>query len=433
MNCIERSRLKLRPHQTKVLKYFFNDMNELNGLLIVHPPGTGKTLTAVTASQCFLDQNPKGEVIFVGPASLINNFRKEMKAYGVRNEERYKLFSYQKFLQRDENERDKDCKNNMLIVDEVHNLRNLSLRVEEKGKRSKAVLRCAKFAKKRLLLTATPFVNDLTDFIPIVNYIFGKVMLQKKSDANTIKKLIPYLMDRIDYIDVPAESKREYPKFKEHTIKIKMNKDYLDDYCRIIRGGEVKGDFFVNPEPFYNAHRRAVNKIGRGEIYFSEKTQRALSLIGDKKTVIFSNWLDFGLNPIKRVLKENGIKSEKFSGEMSQEEKKRVVNNFNKNKFQVLIISKSGMEGIDLKEVRVVIVMDPVWNYAGILQVRGRAVRFRSHADLPEDERKVDIYYMILETGVKSCKSGDTVVYDIVEQKKKNGLMIDKMLKKLSL
>ena len=59
MNCIERSKLKLRPHQTKVLKYFFNDMNELNGLLIVHPPGTGKTLTAVTASQCFLDQNPK--------------------------------------------------------------------------------------------------------------------------------------------------------------------------------------------------------------------------------------------------------------------------------------------------------------------------------------------------------------------------------------
>lgn len=433
MNCIERSKLKLRPHQLKVLKYFFDERYPLNGLLIVHPPGTGKTLTAVTASQCFLDKNPDSEIIFVGPASLITNFRKEMISYGVKNDKRYKLYSYQKFLQREEDDRDEDCKNNMLIVDEVHNLRNLILNNEEKGKRSKAVLRCARFAKKRLLLTATPFVNDLTDFIPIVNYIYGKVMLQKKSDANTIKKLIPYLMDRIDYIDVPAESKREYPKLREHTIKIKMNKNYLDDYCKIIRGGEVKGDYFVNPEPFYNAHRRAVNKIGRGEVYFSEKTERAISLIGNKKTVIFSNWLDFGLHPIKKVLKENGIKSEKFSGEMSQLEKKKVVENFNKNKFQVLIISKSGMEGIDLKEVRVVIVMDPVWNYAGILQVRGRAVRFKSHSTLPKEEQKVDIYYMILETGVKSCKSGDTVVYDIVEQKKKNGLEVDRMLKKLSI
>ena len=53
----------------------------------------------------------------------------------------------------------------MLIVDEVHNLRNLNLRKEGAGKRSKAVLRCAKLAKKRLLLTATPFVNDLSEVI----------------------------------------------------------------------------------------------------------------------------------------------------------------------------------------------------------------------------------------------------------------------------
>ena len=78
MNCIERSKLKLRPHQLKVLKYFFDERYPLNGLLIVHPPGTGKTLTAVTASQCFLDKNPDSEIIFVGPASLITNFRKEM-------------------------------------------------------------------------------------------------------------------------------------------------------------------------------------------------------------------------------------------------------------------------------------------------------------------------------------------------------------------
>ena len=38
-------------------------------------------------------------------------------------------------------------------------------------------------------------------------------------------------------------------------------------------------------------------------------------------------WLDFGLNPIKNVLNKNGIKAEKFSGEMSQLEKKKLVEN----------------------------------------------------------------------------------------------------------
>ena len=77
--------------------------------------------------------------------------------------------------------------------------------------------------------------------------------------------------------------------------------------------------------------------------------------------------------------------------------------------------------------------MDPVWNYAGILQIRGRAIRYRSHENLPEEDRKVDIYYMILETGVEDCKSGDTVVYNIVEEKKKSSRLVDKMLRDVSI
>ena len=91
------------------------------------------------------------------------------------------------------------------------------------------------------------------------------------------------------------------------------------------------------------------------------------------------------------------------------------------------------MEGIDLKEVRVVIVMDPVWDYSGILQIRGRAIRYKSHENLPSEERKVDIYYMLLETGIKSCLSGDTIVYNVVDRKKKHGEMVDKMLKNISI
>ena len=51
-----------------------------------------------------------------------------------------------------------------------------------------------------------------------------------------------------------------------------MDKGYLDDYCKLIRGAEIKGDYFVNPESFYNAHRRAVNK--EKGIYISVKKRR---------------------------------------------------------------------------------------------------------------------------------------------------------------
>ena len=76
------------------------------------------------------------------------------------------------------------------------------------------------------------------------------------------------------------------------------------------------------------------------------------------------------------------VSNKTFSGDLSMREKKKVIDDFNGDKFQVLIISKSGSEGLDLKGVRNVIVMDPVWNYAGIKQIRGRAIRFQSHIKL---------------------------------------------------
>jgi len=39
--------------------------------------------------------------------------------------------------------------------------------------------------------------------------------------------------------------------------------------------------------------------------------------------------------------------------------------------------------------------MEPHWNNAKLQQVIGRAIRYQSHSDLPEKERKVDIYRWI--------------------------------------
>jgi superfamily II DNA or RNA helicase len=55
------------------------------------------------------------------------------------------------------------------------------------------------------------------------------------------------------------------------------------------------------------------------------------------------------------------------------------------------MITQSGAEGISLKTVRKVIIMEPFWNMVRMDQVIGRAVRTYSHESLPESERHVDI------------------------------------------
>jgi len=60
--------------------------------------------------------------------------------------------------------------------------------------------------------------------------------------------------------------------------------------------------------------------------------------------------------------------------------------------IKVLMITQSGAEGISLKNVRQVHIMEPYWNYVRIDQVIGRAVRTCSHVDLPPEARNVTVF-----------------------------------------
>jgi hypothetical protein len=53
---------------------------------------------------------------------------------------------------------------------------------------------------------------------------------------------------------------------------------------------------------------------------------------------------------------------------------------------RVFCITSAGAEGLSLRNVRAVHIMEPYWNKVRTDQVKGRAVRICSHADLPYDE-----------------------------------------------
>ena len=81
---------------------------------------------------------------------------------------------------------------------------------------------------------------------------------------------------------------------------------------------------------------------------------------------------------LKKVLQESGY-----------------TNNHTGQLCRVFCITSAGAEGLSLKNVRAVHIMEPYWNDVRLRQVKGRAIRIGSHLELPEDQRNVSIYTYI--------------------------------------
>jgi hypothetical protein len=67
-------------------------------------------------------------------------------------------------------------------------------------------------------------------------------------------------------------------------------------------------------------------------------------------------------------------------------------NNFYGEVINTLMISASGAEGINLRNVRYVHIVEPYWHPVRIEQVVGRARRICSHQDLPAELRTVNVF-----------------------------------------
>lgn len=80
--------------------------------------------------------------------------------------------------------------------------------------------------------------------------------------------------------------------------------------------------------------------------------------------------------------------------------------------IRVLMITQSGSEGISLKNVRQVHLMEPYWNEIRIKQVIGRAIRAKSHLDLPPSERTVDVFMYMMKFKKESVKDAKVVALD---------------------
>ncbi|MGC9079138.1 MAG: DEAD/DEAH box helicase [Nanopusillaceae archaeon] len=96
----------------------------------------------------------------------------------------------------------------------------------------------------------------------------------------------------------------------------------------------------------------------------------------DKKIIVFAQ-IRKTLDRIKEFCDKEGIKSKRLVGkkEMNKMEQSKILNEFKENKFNVLLSTSVGEEGIDIPKVDIVIFYEPVPSEIRYIQRRGRTGR----------------------------------------------------------
>ena len=409
----------LLPHQERLK----NKLQNQRGIVAAWSPGTGKSLGALAAADSI-----NKPTTFIAPAALRQNLPKEQA----------KHFNTPQNISTDTIEnitRKRDGhKNPLLIVDEAHRLRDPS------SKGLQAIKDLNQSAEKTLLLTGTPMVNHPSDISSLINlaanekilpenradferkYIYNKTV--KPSLLNRLKGIEPgevQVLNRNEkenlqnifkkWVDYKGPSKEGFPAVEEQQIEVPMTDTQTALYDTVLGkappwiAAKIKDNLPLNKRESQglNSYLSGVRQISNTTQGFidkgkaeSPKIQRAfeeLKKILDQdpqnKGVVYSSYLGSGLNPYKDLLDQAKIPYGEFSGNIDKVTRDQNVKDYNEGKLRTLLLSGAGGEGLDLQNSTVLQLLESAWNNPRLEQAQARAIRYGSHASLPEEKRKV--------------------------------------------
>jgi hypothetical protein len=96
-------------------------------------------------------------------------------------------------------------------------------------------------------------------------------------------------------------------------------------------------------------------------------------------------------------------------------------NNFYGEIIKVIMITAAGAEGISLRNVRFVHLMEPYWHPVRSKQVIGRAQRICSHHDLPELDRTVKVFLYLMKFSEKQLSDTASIELRLKDRSKIDG------------
>lgn len=422
-----------QEHQKRVL----SRLDETKGLIAAHSMGSGKTLTALRAIEKTL-KNKSGDILVTVPAPLVSNIKEESIKHKIDiSDPRVSILSYEQAANRIDELKHKT--HALVVADEAHRLRN------KETKRASELGQVFKKSESNLLLTGTPAYNKPHDIAVLVNTAAGEKVLpdtqkdfedryvgQRKVEPGFFAKhflgvtagTVPYLKNtqelkdilkkHVDHHDAKHVNPEDFPTSEERTIKVEMDKKQQEVYhylegkvpvhirWKIRMGLPLDKKESANLNAFSTGVRQASNAIHpfveglQHEDHTSPKHQKMLESFLDHKRslpnfkgLVYSNYLDSGLRPYKKLLDKHGVKAEIFDGTLKPKQKDALKQAFNNGQLDALLVSSSGTEGLNLKGTKMVQVMEPHFNKSKIDQVVARASRYKSHEHLPDEERHV--------------------------------------------
>jgi superfamily II DNA or RNA helicase len=448
-------------------------------LLVYHGLGSGKSLSAIAAAET-ARRNSGGQYGIVVPASLRGNFQKELAKFAPGSNP--EILSYsglalgKKFQSPPET----------LVMDEAQRLRN------PESAASRAAREAAQKAKRLVLLSGTPITNSPSDMASLISMLTNKELTPKQFEERYVgykskfPGIIPYLRGaqwgEVPYVKNEKELRQllegrvdyhpsktpEGVEVQEEVIKTPLSKAQqkiqkairtkvppgflwkLDKEFPMSREELAKMNSFLNglrqvslSTQSFRGDRdplKAFDQSGKLQTAM-QNLQKALESDERKKALIYSNFVESGVNPYAAALERAGIPHGIFHGGISPEARQKALKDYNEGKLRALLIGPAGAEGISTKGTNLIQLLDPHWNEARTQQARGRGLRFDSHAGLPEDLKNVQVQRYLSSSeepgfvgkllGKRRQRTGDEVIENLASNKEQLNEAFRKILREI--
>jgi SNF2 family DNA or RNA helicase len=424
--------------------------------------GSGKTRSSIEA---YKSLGLPAEALL--PAALRGNYQKEIKKWLGDHPDDLNIRSQQEAARKGLNP--EDFKNKLLIIDEAHRLRNENSKLYSSVKDLPAA--------KRVLLTGTPIYNHPSDIAKLINIAGGKNILpENKEDFEkkflNIKKISPSLGARLLGATSGEESSVKNPEFlhkgqsegfpsvENELVRVPMSDKQQGIYKALMKDMpwplRLKIKMGLPPDkrelerlvPFLTGARMISNSTSGFENdpknVKSPKIDEAFRYLQKKlkqdaqyKGLIYSNYLQSGVDPYKQKLINAKIPCGEFTGTMKDSVRNQMIKDYNANKLRALIISSAGAEGLDLKGTRLVQLLEPHFNNEKIKQIIGRAARYKSHEALPPEKQRVKVQHYLSSITPSFAErvlnhkphSTDEYLQDLADKKEKLNEQFLKLIK----
>ncbi len=427
------------PYQTAGALHILKEMN--GSALLADEVGLGKTITTgILLKECIV-RGFVTRALILTPPSLVDQWVAELRdkfnldfkiienesdwdnvQFAIASVDRVKTFDKERGCFR--HEKAHAIPWDILIVDEAHKMK------QRNTTRWRFVDRMQK--KRFLLLTATPFQNDLVELYNLLHLLkrghlgtineFREKFLfrgNKRYPLNPVelRKRLQEVMLRRRRDETGIDYKKRIPKI-EIVYLTKEEKNIYDSICDLLKtkyfsanGDELRGKLIIYAilPKVTSSSRSAVEsltKIAEGEQYHSETRQLAQDIIEKYSLLKKDSKIEKLIEIVDKILHEEpnakilmytkhpstlryiveklapyNLKIVEFIGGLEREEKTLRINQF-KKEAQVMISTETGAEGLNFQFCNYLINYDLPWNPMSVEQRIGRLDRIGQTKDM---------------------------------------------------